>query len=160
MQTYKDPYSDPSLYAPVRKSRAKAYIAVGLVLLIAFIVTGLLIIVNLSVQAIANPEDTGIKACQTVATNANSGHKSDSSTMTEESFQTAKQPWQNSRYSDLKVAGTSVITTIYQMTKDANGDATLAVELVDLSTLRTQWASLQTACSNHGVAIPALPLSS
>jgi hypothetical protein len=104
-----------------------------------------------------NGADSGIKGCQGIAANAASPKASGSkktTPMTEEDYRKNRKIYEDSKYADLKAAGTSVIDTVYDMSQDTGQD--YSGSMADLYTLRDHWASLKRACANHGVTIPSL----
>lgn len=100
-------------------------------------------------------QDSGITACQEIKANAESGKKSSGAKMTEEQYKAKRAPFENSEFADLKVAGTNLVDSIYQMDQKKD-DGNLTNALVTLHTIQNQYAALQTACANHGVDLPNL----
>lgn len=107
--------------------------------------------------------DSGVAACQGIADKAlnpqsptpkSSASKSTSTPMSEDSYRKNRAVYENSRYSDLKVAGTAVIDIVYDMSNGTGKD--VSSNLANYNTLKDNWAALQRACANHDVKIPSL----
>lgn len=100
--------------------------------------------------------DSGVAACEQMAANVNDNAKPVSNVkMTEVQYQEKLAPFQNSKYSDIKVAGTNIMETVYQADQQRDSldfGGALALQ----ATLQTQWTQLQVACGTHGVTIPSL----
>jgi len=78
---------------------------------------------------------------------------------TEDDYHKARKPFENSKYPDLKVAGTNIVDSIYKMDQDSlksSDDPSLSDSLGMLSTINTQWSALQVACAKAGVDLPGL----
>lgn len=105
-----------------------------------------------------NKSDSGVTACQGIADKAAHPTPKASSTknnpMTEDQYKKNLEPYENSKYADIKVAGINVINTVYDMSRDTGAD--YSTNMANLYTLRDHWAALQRACSNHGVTIPGI----
>jgi hypothetical protein len=104
-----------------------------------------------------NTTDSGVQACQAIADKA--AHPSPaaskkSGAMSDDSYKKNRAVYENSKYADLKAAGTAVIDVVYGMSKDTGTD--YSSSMANLYALKDHWASLQRACANHGVQIPSL----
>lgn len=107
--------------------------------------------------------DSGVQQCKDIAKNVSSGKTaSNDSETTMAEYEAKKKPFQDSRYADIRVAGTNLITLFEQMDKlsKSDDDDAWGAGLVALGQLSSNWTALQTACSNHGVTVPPLPLNS
>lgn len=147
---YKNPYDIETAQNPeLKKNRMVNIIAMSIVLVV-LIAGGALFFMNDS------STDSGITACQEMKKNAESGKKSTSSgKMTDAQRKEKRAPFENSQYADIRVAGTNLVDSLYQMDQKKDAD-NLGDALVTLTTIRTQYAALQTACSAHGVELPNL----
>lgn len=128
---------------PLRKTQPRRNPPMlGMVILI---VVSTLVLVGVGVAIFAHPfshSDSGVTACQQL------GHNT-----TKVGYETARKKWSDSKYQDLRTAGTAVVDTAHKMDgeSDQTNNEDLNASLTDLATLKTQWAALQTACKNHGV---------
>jgi hypothetical protein len=101
--------------------------------------------------------DSGVVACQKIIENAEDGRSAVAKDMTEADYKKAREPYQNSKYADLKTAGTTMIETVYMAQNNPDDSFKGSVDL--LTNIRTNWIILQSACGRHGVNIPSLPSS-
>jgi hypothetical protein len=108
--------------------------------------------------------DSGVAACKTMASNMKKTDniKSDGP-MTASKYHQIRKPFEKSKHSDVRVAGTNIVDTIYNGSKDLQTDSgdpgkSLGKAFALMGTLQAQWGQLQTACGNHGVTVPALPM--
>lgn len=100
--------------------------------------------------------DSGVTACKTISKNMAKKTSSDSKPMTETDYKRIRQPFEDSRYADIKISGMNIVDTIYQA--DTQPDPkNIGGAIILMGTLQGQWGQLQMACSNHGVDVPALP---
>ena len=115
-------------------------------------------------NVVAAHTDSGVIGCQKISDSAKNS-KSDSSDSDSETtvaeYEKAKQPFLDSRYADVKVAGTNLLNGMEAMEKAANSDddSDFGAALIGLGELHTNWTALQVACANHGVTLPSLPTS-
>lgn len=142
----------------IRKIKRNVAGGVVLALLFSVLFGGTMAIFNALDDSKFSSKDSGISACEKMAENANKKDvKGGDKTWGEPEYQAAMLPFENSQHADIKVAGTNMVTTIYNLEKQSNNDEDLGGALVTLSTIQTQWGQLQTACANHGVTVPPLP---
>lgn len=137
---------------PFDKDQIAYRIITALVIVLIFIIGGALYFHSKGVFG----KDSGVAACEQMAVNAKDGKKSDKKTlMTEAQYKEKRAPFENSKYADIKVAGTNLVETIYKA-DHAQLDDTLGSSIVLLTTVQTQYGALQTACAAHGVDLPSL----
>lgn len=104
-------------------------------------------------------EDSGVTACKTISKNMVEKKSSDSKPMTEADYNRIREPFENSKYTDIKVAGTNIVDTVYQA--DTQPDPNnIGGAIILMGTLQGQWGQLQVACSKRGVDVPQLPTGS
>lgn len=103
-------------------------------------------------------EDSGVTACKTLAKNVQDKKSGSDNPMTKAQYEKARTPFENSSYSDIRVAGTNVISTVYKADSKKIQDGDIGHAIALMNVLETQWGALQTACGNHGVTVPALPM--
>lgn len=151
--------NDPILKKAKRNRKIKRNLAGGAVLLAIFLVMmGALVFFTDSFGSEVISKDSGVSACEKMAENVGKKNvKGGDKTWGEPEYQAAMLPFENSQHADIKVAGTNMVTTIYNLEKQSNNVENLGGALVTLSTIQTQWGQLQTACANHGVTVPPLP---
>lgn len=109
-------------------------------------------------------KDSGVKACEQIRDNAAAEKASPAPSPTAsknaaeslKAYQAFRKQLADSRYDDLRIAGTEVIDLIYQMSGSGNSDADAGVALAAMGQLVQKWASFAGACQNHGVTIPKL----
>lgn len=139
-----------------RIRKIKRNIAGGLVLLFIFgIMFGGVILISKAFGSASGSTDSGVAACKRMAENVGKSNKNE--TWGEPEYHAARMPFESSSHADIKVAGTNIVDTIWQMEKQSKDEENLGGALVTLTTVQTQWAALQTACANHGVTVPPLP---
>jgi hypothetical protein len=145
---YKNPYDIETVQNPeLKRNRIVNIIAMSIILVIAIAAGALFFMSDSST-------DSGITACQEMKKNAESGKKS-SGKMTDAQRKEKREPFENSQYPDIRVAGTNLVDSVYEMDQKKDSD-NLGDALATLTTIRTQYAALQTACSAHGVDLPNL----
>lgn len=151
--------NDPILKKAKRNRKIKRNLAGGAVLLAIFLVMmGALVFLTDSFGSEVISKDSGVSACEKMAENVGKKNvKGGTDPWGEPEYQAAMLPFESSKHADIKVAGTNMVTTIYNLEKQSNNDEDLGGALVTLSTIQTQWGQLQTACANHGVTVPPLP---
>lgn len=106
--------------------------------------------------------DSGVAACRGIAgetlspqsPTAKPSASTKSTPMSEDTYRKNRAVYENSRYSDLKVAGTAVIDIVHTMSNDLGKDITST--MANYNTLKSNWAALQRACANHDVKIRSL----
>lgn len=104
------------------------------------------------------PVDSGISECKQIAKNATSNKNEDTSkAMTKTDLASKTAPFTQSKYSDIRLAGTAMVATLYKIDNQGD-DATidLGTSMVTLTTLEVKYAALQSACAAHGVSLPDL----
>lgn len=101
--------------------------------------------------------DPGVQACQKLADNINHPKDSSKGSWTEDDYHKNRKPFEDTKYDDLKAAGTTIVDTIYGMSKHDDSNDTFNDSLNTISTIHTQWSALQLACAKAGVDVPALP---
>jgi hypothetical protein len=101
-------------------------------------------------------KDSGVSACETMQKNVEDNVKSTSGKMTLEQRDKARKPFQDSRYPDLRVAGTNLVDSLYDVDQKIDS-ADLGQTMAMAALIRSDFTTLQTACSAHGVNVPALP---
>jgi hypothetical protein len=139
------------------RSKKRKYIYVAVLIVIGLVIgIGTHVLSSYLADRSASTMDSGVAACSQMAENAGkSGTKANVGTkMTEAQYKEKRAPFENSKYSDIKVAGTNIIDTIYKLDREGEGD--LGTALITLTTLQNQWSQLQVACETHGVTIPSL----
>src|SRR5262245_3861819 len=77
-------------------------------------------------------------------------------TMTEAQYRTVRRQFADSRYGDIRDAGTRFVDLLWQLSR--TGDSGTAA-LVIVGPAYEAWASLVGACENHGVSLPAMGAS-
>ena len=143
-----------------RRRKIKRNLTVGLLLALLFVglFWGAIFLLNALDDSKFSNKDSGISACEKMAENVGQPtKKDDGKPMTNDELQVAIMPFEASKYADIKVAGTNLVTTIYNVENAPQDDESLGGAMALLSTLQTQWGQLQTACVNHGVTLPPLP---
>jgi hypothetical protein len=134
---------------------------VGFWLVLGSIIAILLgVVVVIALRASQTSVDSGVSACKSMSSSVKSGDTSDDSNtpMTEASYKKARKVWEQSKFAELRTAGTTIVDDIYKLDQQSSGDdATLGDAMTTLIVLRTDWASLQAACGKHGVVLPGLP---
>lgn len=116
---------------------------------------------NLKAQAQVTT-DSGVQACQTMATSINRDHALGANAPhSDAELATAVKPFNSSQYADLRTAGTNALTAILNVNKAVADDNTSFGDTLALySKAQVQWGVLQVSCNNHGATLPALPDSS
>lgn len=132
-----------------RKRNFQWFVAIVALLIVVCAAIG--ISLNLNHSSASN--DSGVSACQQMASNKAAAKKS-SGPMTVEQRDQKKAVFENSHYADLKVAGANVVDTVYAM--DNAADDSIAASYEFMTKIEAQWGNLQVACLNHGVKIPGL----
>ncbi len=109
--------------------------------------------------------DSGITACQSIRDHASASASSTPSgnassakdpAMTEAQYRATRMQFADSRYGDLRDAGTRFVDLVWQLSR-MGGDASAALVLV--GPLYEAYASLVGACENHGIGLPAMGAS-
>lgn len=130
-------------------------VLVGLVALLISAISG-------TGPASAVTADSGVAACKAMANNMTKSKDTSNTKMTKAKYNEARKPFEKSRHSDIKVAGTNLLATIYKADQMPQDDTDLGKQFGDamvlMSAVQTNWSALQVACGNHGVTVPALPL--
>lgn len=140
-----------------RNRKIKRNIAGGLVLLAIFAVMfGGVVLLSKAFGSDSVSTDSGVSACKKMAENVGK-NDGENEVWGEAEYQAARMPFESSKHADIKVAGSNIVDTIWQMEKQSRSEQDLGGALVTLTTVQTQWAALQTACANHGVTVPPLP---
>jgi hypothetical protein len=151
----------PAYALPRRKRRTGLVV---LLLVCAFIVGAGGVVVAYGLMGNKGPfRDSGITACESMRDRtsaqpspAPSGKAgSTGSTMTEAQYRATRRQFADSRYGDIRDAGTRFVDLVWQLSR--MGGDTAALVLV--GPLYQAWASLVGACENHGVSLPAMGAS-
>lgn len=138
----------------INKKRLKRFVTLAVVVFLAAV--ALTVGALLLTDKVASAKDPGIGACEQMAANAKAEQKHNSyAKMTDAQRVEKRTPFANSKYADIKVAGTNLVDTLYELDQKENAD--LGDALVIMATVRTQYAALQTACGAHGVELANLP---
>jgi hypothetical protein len=125
-------------------------------LLAALIIVALIGVVFLSNSSSASA-DSGVTACSQMAERQKAGTKSTSKTMDEASYHKARQPFEDTKFVDLKTAGTDFVDAVYDGQKALAADDTpLQSSMGVITKVSLKYSSLQLACSNHGVQLADL----
>lgn len=131
-----------------------------LILAIALVVALVMVLAGLGIYKVLHSysasSDSGVAACKTMAENAKKPKSDNNKTWTEDDYHKARKPFEDSRYTDIKVAGTNLVDTIYAMDKKSKDDTDLGGAMAMLTTINQQWSALQVACGNSGVELPGL----
>ncbi|MEV6932612.1 hypothetical protein AB0M46_50105 [Dactylosporangium sp. NPDC051485] len=108
-------------------------------------------------------KDPGVAACEQIRDNAAAARSRPSSAPASSSqdglkaYQALRKQFADSRYGDLRTAGTEVLDLLFQFSgADSAKDDNAGLALVAAGQLVQQWATLAGACGNHGVTIPKL----
>lgn len=135
-----------------RKNRRTIKVVAGIVGLLFLAVFMILVFDNGSSNT-----DSGITACRDMAKRSSDSSKdtpkySGTRVMTDTDYREVREPFEKSKYEDIRVAGTSFVDTTFNLNKAVNGDGQ-TLSLLELTALiRANWAELQAACKNHGVS--------
>ncbi|GAA2326229.1 hypothetical protein [Dactylosporangium salmoneum] len=108
-------------------------------------------------------KDPGVAACEQIRDGAAAarsrppGAPRASSPDDLEAYQAFRKQFADSRYGDLRAAGTEVLDLLHQLSgADPAKDEDAGLTLVVAGPLVQKWATLTGACGNHGVTIPKL----
>lgn len=138
-------------------------VALILTALVALVGVGLVVAgasVLLDTTQASKRVDSGVVACREFAKNATEGKTNSSNKpMTQAEYDKVRGPFVNSGHGDIKTAGTNLVDTIYKVSSKGTDDMDLGGAIMMMTTLQTQYSTLQTACENHGVTLPPLPTS-
>ncbi|HEY2793709.1 MAG TPA: hypothetical protein VGJ28_15200 [Micromonosporaceae bacterium] len=101
--------------------------------------------------------DGGVNECKTLATSIKTGNgaPTSSGTFDEKAYHALRDPFNDSRYSDLRTAGTRLADEIWQLA--GNGRQPTISDLGTLAQVEATYGDLVSACANHGVTLPPLP---
>ncbi|MFB9449762.1 hypothetical protein Dvina_01445 [Dactylosporangium vinaceum] len=112
-------------------------------------------------------KDSGVAACEQIRDSAAASKASPepspkatkSAAESLKAYQAFRKQFADSRYDDLRTAGTEVLDLIFQLSdsgKDSTSDGDAGLAFVAAGQLVQKWATLAGACGNHGVTIPKL----
>jgi hypothetical protein len=142
-------YEDHYAVADAKRRKRKFQWFISILAILACVSAIIVISLNQSPSA----KDSGVTACQQMAS-TKTATKSSNAPMTVEQRDQKKAVFQNSHYADLQVAGANVVDTVYAM--DNAADDSIAASYEFMTKIEAQWGNLQVACLNHGVRIPGL----
>jgi hypothetical protein len=95
--------------------------------------------------------DRGVTECKKVAQLLNGT----SSTFSEQDYHALRDPFNASRFDDIRSSGTRLAEEIWQLV--GNGRQPTAADLGVVQQIEGSYGDLVTACANHGVTVPPLP---
>lgn len=121
---------------------------ITLVAFVALVVAG---VVALTLPLVVPGTDSGVATCQQISDNMHKGGAGSTN------YAALRKAFNGSQYVDIKTAGNNLVNAVQLADERDRSQDTLGGALVLLSTLRSDWTSLQTACANHGVDVPAMP---
>jgi hypothetical protein len=95
--------------------------------------------------------DRGVTECKKVTQLLNGT----SSTFSEQNYHALRDPFNASRFDDIRASGTRLADEIWQLV--GNGRQPTAADLGVVQQIEGTYGDLVTACANHGVTVPPLP---
>ena len=153
------------MYHNATPRKSKKALVIMLVLAVLGIGAGMFLVYNGSkggphtVSVNGQSVDSGIAGCKAIASMQQNNDKSNNNdAWTEKEYKGFRKPFEQSKYKDVKTAGTLLVDTLYQASKLKDDDFGGALAM--LGALQTQWIGFQNACGAHGVKIQDLDFSS
>lgn len=148
------------LVEPTSHKKPKRRFTLALVLIMAgtmLVFTATAVTFGMYITNTGPLKDSGIKGCEQIAAKKNpvKGDNSTSSKMTATEYKSIRDIFNNSRYDDLRQAGTKFIDLLWQISNMPEDAGFAALGLI--GPLYADYGALSGACANRGVVIPPLP---
>jgi uncharacterized protein HemX len=143
------PYQPPAQTAPVPPQRTAGW--AWAVLAVVLVLAGG---VGYWVYDTRIRTDSGLDACKTIRDGGKIGGtkaSSDNETMTEDQYRKLRKVFQDSRYDDIKAAGTKLMDVVWQVSQLGPDPGLEALPY--LGQLTSAVTDIQGACANHGVIV-------
>jgi hypothetical protein len=106
--------------------------------------------VGVTVWRLTTPStDSGVKECKLLTSDQSTADPFGTT------YKAARNRFSDSRYNDLRTAGTRLMDVIWTSTRGGRVDVSMA----DSGPFFAAYADLTTACANHGVTLPPLSAS-
>lgn len=101
-------------------------------------------------------KDSGLAMCESIRDGQDAGSASDSdSPLTEAEYLELRAQFANSRYADIRDAGTRFVDLVWQLSS-VDDDDSLGAALLFAGQIMEAYSALSGACAAHGVVIPPL----
>lgn len=158
------PYTLQQLMPDPRARRRRTGLVIGLIAAVVVVLVGVATAGVLMVRNVGPFKDSGVAMCEQIRdakTNNTTvtGSTSSDGKLTLDGYHKLRRQFADSRYADLRDAGTKFIDLAWQLaqsTDSGDSEGALGAVLLMGGQIMQLYSSLAGACANHGVDLPPL----